>query len=171
MHLRTPLIAASIAAALALTGCNRNTDDTVADTTPEPIATTPAPAPVTEPAPLPSTDPGAAPAAPLTIQRVALGTAAQADNRIATPVTTFKATDNVVIAVDTFGVANNTPLIGKLVYQDGQTAGEQTTTLNASGAQSTAITFSNANGWVPGTYKAEVWLNGQLANTTSFTVQ
>lgn len=172
MTIRTSLLAAAIAAAVALTGCNRKTDDTVADTAPEPVATTPAPMPA-EPAPMPATDPAATPGpnAPLSVQKVSLGTAADANNRIATSMTTFKRTDPIVVAVDTMGTAQNAQVTGKLVFQDGQTAGEETATLNTTGAQSTAMTFNNANGWPAGNYKAEIWVNGQLANTATFTVQ
>lgn len=169
MTLRTSLLAAAIAAAVALTGCNRKTDDTVADTTPEPVATTPAADPMPAVTPDPMATPG--PNAPLSVQKVALGTSADANNRIGMPMTTFKRTDPIVVAVDTMGTAQNAQVTGKLVFQDGQTAGEETATLNTTGAQSTAMTFNNANGWPAGNYKAEIWVNGQLANTATFTVQ
>lgn len=166
MSLRTPLLVAAITAAIALTGCNRKTDDTMADTTPEPVATIPAPMPA-EPAPLPTTPaPGA-----LSVASVALGTAADANNAIAMPMTTFKRTDPIVVSVNTTGTASNAEVTGKLVFQDGQTAGEEKAVLNTTGPQATAMTFNNANGWPAGTYKAEVWVNGQMANTTTFTVQ
>ena len=43
--------------------------------------------------------------------------------------------------------------------------------LNTTGADTTVMTFTNANAWPAGTYKAEIWVNGQMANTTNFTVQ
>jgi len=155
------LLTAAIVAALALAGCNRKTDDTMADTAPAPIAT-PAPAPAMTPAPMP---------AAITVASVTLGTSAGADKRIATPMSTFKPNDPIVVSVATNGAAQNVDVRGKLVFQDGQTAGEQPTMLNTTGADTTVMTFTNANAWPAGNYKAEIWVNGQMAQSKNFTVQ
>lgn len=158
----TLLTTAIASLALALAGCNRKTDDTMADATPAPVATTPAPAPSMTPAPMP---------AAVTVGSVTMGTAAGSDKRITTPMTTFKPNDPIVVSVATNGAAQNVEMRGKLVYQDGQTAGEQPAALNTTGADTTVLTFTNANAWAAGSYKAEIWVNGQMANSTNFTVQ
>lgn len=160
----TYLLTTAIVAALTLAGCNRKTDDTMADTNPAPIATTPAPAPA------PAAMPAPAPAA-VTVASVTLGTAAGGDKRIAAPVSTFKPNDPIVVSVATNGAAQNVEVRGKLVYQDGQTAGEQPAMLNATGADTTVMTFTNPKAWPAGSYKAEIWVNGQMASSANFTVQ
>lgn len=172
MTIRTHhLLTAAIVAALALSGCNRKTDDTMTDT---PAATTPAPAPapVTPAEPMPTPGPSTMPAgAAVSVASVTLGNAAGADKRITTPMSTFKPTDPVVVSVATNGAAQNAEVRGRIVYQDGQTAGEETATLNTTGSDTTVMTFNNAKGWPTGTYKAEVWVNGQLAQSSDFAVR
>lgn len=157
----TYLLTAAIVAALALAGCNKKAPDATADTVPAPIAT-PAPAPAMAPAPMP---------AAVTVASVTLGTSAGADRRIATPMSTFKPNDPIVVSVATNGVAQDVEVRGKLVFQDGQTAGEQPTRLNSGGAENTVMTFTNANAWPAGAYKVEIWVNGQMAQSQNFTVQ
>jgi hypothetical protein len=53
----------------------------------------------------------------------------------------------------------------KLTYQDGQVAGEQSQVLNTTGAETTNVTFKNANGWPAGKYRAEVMVDGKAAGT------
>ena len=153
------VLAAALFASLAVVGCKKKE---------EPVAVTPAPAPV-EPAPLPA-EPAPMPAA-VTVSSVTLGTAAGADKKIATPTTTFKPSDKIVVSVATDGTASNAEVAAKLVYQDGQTAGEQKQMLNTTGAETTNIEFANSKPWPAGKYKAEVSLNGASAQTTEFEVK
>lgn len=149
-------LAAALAATLALAACNR-TDDAA---TPAPVVSEPAPA-------LPA---ATAPSA-LNVSAVTLGTSAGADRRIATPMTTFTSSDPIVVSIDTSGTAENVELTARLVFQDGQTAGEQTERLTTSGDEITNVTFTNANGWPAGTYRAEVWVNGSQVQSREFTVR
>jgi len=150
-------LAAALTATLALAACKR-TDDT------------PAPAPaVVEPAPIPApvtTAPSA-----LNVSAVTLGTSVGADRRIATPMSTFTTSDPIVVSIDTSGIAANAELTARLVYQDGQTAGEQTERLTTSGNEVTNVTFTNANGWPAGSYRAEIWVDGSQAQSRDFTVR
>ena len=149
-------LAAALAATLALAGCNR-TDDSA---TPAPVVSEPAPAlPV-------ATAPSA-----LNVSAVTLGTSAGADRRIATPMTTFTSSDPIVVSIDTSGTAENAELTARLVFQDGQTAGEQTERLTTSGDEITNVTFTNANGWPAGTYRAEIWVDGDQVQSREFTVR
>lgn len=151
-------LAAALLASIALVGCKKKE---------EPVAVTPAPAPV-EPAPMPPAAP--APAA-VSVTAVTLGTAAGADKRIATPVTTFAPKDKIIVSVDTSGTAANAELATKLLFQDGQTAGEKKETLNTTDMGTTNFEFTNTNPWPAGNYKAEVWLNGAPAQTVEFAVK
>ena len=157
----TPLQTALIAALLgsvALVGCKKKEEST--DSNAAPAATAPA-----EPAaPAPMT--GAPPpmAAAVTVSTVTVGKTAAADKSVA-PVALFAPKDDVVVSVRTDGSANNVAVGAKLTFQDGQVAGEQNATLNTSGAETTNITFKNANGWPAGKYRAEVMVDGKAAGT------
>ena len=145
-HASLNVAALALVAGLALVGCKKN----------EPAAPAPVPAPTT-PAPAP------APAA-VSVQGVTVGTAAGADKSVAAQAVIGQR-DAIIVSVRTFGTANNVPVVAKLSYQDGQTAGEQNVTLNTSGPDTTNITFSNANAWPAGTYTAHVSVNGVPAGT------
>ncbi|WP_408951710.1 hypothetical protein [Lysobacter sp. Hz 25] len=151
-------VAAALVAALALAGCKKKEEPVVVAPTP---TETPAPAPV-EPAPAP---------AALSVVSVTLGTAAGPDKKIAAPTTSFKPTDKIVASVATDGTATNAEVAAKLVYQDGQTAGEEKQTLNTTGAETTNFQFAKASPWPAGKYKVEISANGAVANTTELEVK
>ena len=151
-------VAAALVAALALAGCKKKEEPVVVAPAP---TETPAPAPV-EPAPAP---------AALSVTSVTLGTAAGADKKIAAPTTSFKPGDKIVASVATDGTASNAEVAAKLVYQDGQTAGEQKQTLNTTGAETTNFEFAKASPWPAGKYKVEITANGAVANTTELEVK
>jgi len=151
-------VAAALLATLALAGCKKDA---------EPVATTPTPV---EPAPLPPAEPMPTQAA-LNVTAVTLGTEAGADKKIASPMTTFAADDDIVVSIDTNGAASNAEIAAKLVYQDGQTAGEQKQSVTTTGMETTNVTFTNANPWPTGNYTVEVWVNGTQAQTTTFNVR
>lgn len=157
-----PLHAALIAALLgsvALVGCKKNEEST--DNNAAPAATTPA-----EPAPAPMTGapPPMAEAAAVAVSAVTVGKTAAADKSVA-PAALFAPKDDVIVSVRTDAAANNVTVGAKLTFQDGQVAGEQNATLNAAGAETTNITFKNANGWPAGKYRAEVMVDGKAAGT------
>lgn len=144
----------ALAGTLALAGCKKE------ETAPPPMESTPAPAPMTEPAPAP------APAAPaVSVTSITVGNTAAADKSVA-PVAMIGGKDKIIVSVKTDGAANNATLAAKLTYQDGQVAGEQTASLNTSGAETTNIEFSKATAWPAGKYRADVTLDGQPVGTT-----
>lgn len=158
----TPLQTALIAALLgsvALVGCKKKEEST--DNNAAPAATAPA-----EPAPAPMTGapPPMAEAAAVSVSNVTVGKSAAADKSVA-PAALFAPKDDVIVSVKTDGAANNVSVAAKLTFQDGQVAGEQTATLNTSGAETTNVTFKNAKGWPAGKYRAEVMVDGKAAGT------
>lgn len=158
----TPLQNALMAALLgsvALVGCKKKEEST--DTNAAPAATAPA-----EPAPAPMTGapPPMAAASAVAVSSVTVGKSAAADKSVATSAL-FAPKDDVVVSVKTDGAASNVNVGAKLTFQDGQVAGEQSATLNTSGAETTNITFKNANGWPAGKYRAEVMVDGKAAGT------
>ena len=143
--LNTALVVA-LAGAVALVGCKKK-EETV-------VAPAPAPAPVSAPAP--------APLAAVTVSSVTVGTTAAADKSVA-PASVIGAKDKIIVSVRTDGTASNANVGAKLTYQDGQVAGEQSATLNTSGAETTNIEFTKATPWPAGKYRAEVTVDGQAA--------
>ena len=145
-HASLNVAALAVMASLALVGCKKN----------EPA--NPAPAP-TAPAPAPAPAPEA-----VAVQAVTVGTKAAADKSVAAQAV-IGARDPIIVSVRTMGTASNVPVVARLTYQDGQTAGEQNVTLNTSGPDTTNITFSNSNDWTAGNYTANVSVNGMQAGT------
>lgn len=168
-HKSMHIALAAAIAAMALAGCNRDAERDNAGELP-PAATTPATTPMTTPDPV--TPPAStAPQTAVNVTSVALGTEAAADRSITTPTTSFAPGDPIVVSVQTDGAASNVEVGARLTYQDGQVAGEERQTLNTTGAETTNITFNNANDWPAGTYTVEVTVDGVRAESTSFTVQ
>src|SRR5690606_2736815 len=167
----THLAVAAALATIALSGCNRDAERTDAGELP-PAASAPA-----SPMDAPGTRPDATRAPADTAQQavdvtsVTLGTEAGADRSIANPTTTFAVGDPIVVSIRTDGAANGVEIGARLVYQDGQVAGEERQTLNTTGAETTNITFNNANDWPTGTYTVEVTVDGASADSASFAVE
>ena len=116
-----------------------------------------------EPAPMTGAPPPTETAA-VNVSTVTVGKTAAADKSVA-PAALFAPKDDIIVSVRTDGAANNVNVGAKLTFQDGQVAGEQNATLNTSGAETTNITFKNANGWPAGKYRAEVVVDGKAAGT------
>ena len=153
-------VAAALLASLALVGCKK--DAPAPDTAMTPPPAMNEPMPHAEPMPMETA---------LSVSSVTLGKAAGADKTIAMPMTSFSSQDPIVVSIATNGAASNADIAAKLIYQDGQTAGEQSQSINATGMETTNITFTNPKGWPAGSYTAEVWVNGGQAQTTPFTVK
>jgi hypothetical protein len=149
-------VLAALLATVAVTGCKKKEESV--DTTAQPAATTPAP--MTEPA---APQPMAA-AAAVNVSGVTVGKTAAADKSVA-PGALFGPKDDIIVSVRTDGTANNANIGVKLTFQDGQVAGEQSVALNTTGAETTNVTFKNANGWPAGKYRAEVTVDGRAAGT------
>ena len=151
-------VLAALLATVALAGCKKKED--TADNNAQPAAMTPAaPAPMTEAAPQPMTA-----AAGVNVSAVTVGKTAAADKTV-TSVALFAPKDDIIVSIRTDGSANNANVAAKLTFQNGQVAGEQNQVVNATGAETTNITFKNANGWPAGKYRAEVMVDGKAAGS------
>jgi hypothetical protein len=164
--------AAAVIATVALAGCKRNDADvqSTATTGNEPASSRVEP--VSPSAPM-ATDMGRGQDAQtaLNVTSVTLGTEAGDDMSITDPTTTFKTVGPIVVSVATNGAASNVDITARLVYQDGQQAGEETETVNTTGMETTNFTFSNAEPWPTGNYTAEVLINGTQAQSKAFTIR
>lgn len=152
------VLAAALVGSVALVGCKKKE---------EPVATPPAaetPAPMTpEPAPAP------APAAATTVNSVDLGNNIGADNKIATPGSSFATKDPIYASVTTDG-PNAGKLAAKWSFQDGQVVHEESKDV-AAGPQVTQFQITKPDGWPVGKYKLEVSLDGAVVQTREFDVK
>jgi len=151
-------VLAALLATVALAGCKKKED--TADNNAQPAAMTPAaPAPMTEAAPQPMTA-----AAGVNVSAVTVGKTAAADKTV-TSVALFAPKDDIIVSIRTDGSANNANVAAKLTFQNGQVAGEQNQVVNTTGAETTNISFKNANGWPAGKYRADVMVDGKAAGS------
>ncbi|QOW19514.1 hypothetical protein INQ41_13055 [Lysobacter ciconiae] len=153
-------VATALMASLALAGCKKD----------KPVDTAATPPPMSTPAPSqPATPPPMSSA--VSITSVTLGKAAGADKRIESATTDFASTDPIVVSVATNGSSGSTTIHTRLMYQDGQVAGEESQSIATDGMETTNFTFNNANGWPAGNYTAEVSVDNAAPRTTTFTVK
>lgn len=155
-------LSAALAAALVLSACKKPEPTPP----PAPAATSPAPTPI-EPAP------AAAPTASVTA--LDLGNSVGADNRVATPATTFAPKDTIYasVATRTSDAAASVPgkLAARWTFQDGQTVHEDSRDLTLAGDGATAFQISKPDGFPAGRYKVEISLDGTVVQSKEFEVK
>ena len=150
------VLATALVGSIALVGCKKKEEPVI---TP-PAAETPAPM---EPAPAPA-------ATTTTVSSVDLGNAIGADNKIASPISTFATSDKVYASVATDG-PNAGKLSAKWTHIDSnQTVHEESKDIPA-GAQVTQFEISKPDGWPTGKYKLEVSLDGAVVQTREYEVR
>ena len=150
------VLATALVGSIALVGCKKKEEPVI---TP-PAAETPAPM---EPAPAPA-------ATTTTVSSVDLGNAIGADNKIASPISTFATSDKVYASVVTDG-PNAGKLSAKWTHIDSnQTVHEESKDIPA-GPQVTQFEISKPDGWPTGKYKLEVALDGAVVQTREYEVK
>lgn len=150
------VLATALVGSIALVGCKKKEEPVV---TP-PAAETPAPM---EPAPAPA-------ATTTTVSSVDLGNAIGADNKIASPISTFATSDKVYASVASDG-PNAGKLSAKWTHIDSnQTVHEESKDIPA-GPQVTQFEISKPDGWPTGKYKLEVSLDGAVVQTREYEVK
>ena len=150
------VLATVLVGSIALVGCKKKEEPVI---TP-PAAETPAPM---EPAPAPA-------ATTTTVSSVDLGNAIGADNKIASPISTFATSDKVYASVATDG-PNAGKLSAKWTHIDSnQTVHEESKDIPA-GAQVTQFEISKPDGWPTGKYRLEVSLDGAVVQTREYEVR
>jgi hypothetical protein len=172
-HALPTAVAAALIATLAVAGCKKREETTTPPpsataTLPAPAATTAAPmAPATTAAPAPSTTAGAPAATALTVSTLDLGNAIGADNRIASPSTSFAKTDTIHASVATDGPGGD--LTAKWTMGD-KVVDTQNKTV-AAGPQVTEFSISKPGGWPTGHYKLEVMAGANTLKTAEFDIK
>ncbi|NIK39424.1 hypothetical protein FHY12_001709 [Xanthomonas arboricola] len=169
-------LAIALAGVLALSGCSKKADDdsvskdptsgAATEAMPGPAATPPASdqAGQSTATGASSTDSAATAGSAVAVSSVVVGTEAAADKSV-TPSASIGAKSTIIVSIKTDGSASNVPVSAKMTYQDGQVAGEQTATLNTSGAETTNLSFSKPDGWPAGTYTVQAMVDGKPAGT------
>lgn len=155
-------VATALLASLALAGCKKQSAEVDTTATPAPMST---PAPVEPATPPPAMDNA------LTVSSVTLGKEAGADKTITASTTEFSAKDPIIVSVATSGAASDANIHARLVYEDGQVAGEESQAISANGMDTTNFIFKNTKGWPTGSYTAEVSVNDAAPHNTAFTVK
>jgi len=145
---------AALAAAVALSGCNRD---------PAPATPMTPPAATTDPAPAMQTGPlTGGMTGSTTVTSITVGNTPATDASTASQ-TTLAVRDPIVVTVRTDGVPGSVEIAARLKYQDGQEVGQESATLNTAGAETTNMTFQHPTGWPTGTYTVDVTVDGQPA--------
>lgn len=161
---RPLMLAASLAAALALSACGKKDEST---------SQIPSSAPPSAMAPAPAATAATATSgevAPVSFNALELGSTVDATNRILAVGTSFAPKDTIYASVETGGSGNAT-LAAKWSYQDGTVVHEDSKVLDAKGAQTTAFMISKPSGFAAGNYKVEISLNGNVVANKDFSVK
>ncbi len=149
----------AVVGAAALAGCRKD----------EPAPVVPPTTP-TETAPPSAPPPATSVTAPASTASVTLGNAIDANNTIATPLTSFAAGDTIHASVATDSPSAST-LVAKWTHLDSnQTVAEETKQV-AAGAQTTDFHISKPDGWPTGRYRVEISQDGSVINTSEFDVK
>lgn len=113
---------------------------------------------------------GGQPAA-LQVADVKIGKGIGADKHVANETDTFAPRDTVYAAVHTTGTAQNTQIVGRWTFQDGQVVDERTESISPTGDTYTEFHIAKPTGWPAGKYTLHVLVNGQEVQTKDFTVK
>jgi hypothetical protein len=104
------------------------------------------------------------------VSQIDLGRSLNADKTIGDNTSSFKPNDTIYASVATAGSAATATVRARWTYQDGQVVNESTQTIAPTGDARTEFHISKPDGWPPGKYKVEVFLNGSSAGTKDFEV-
>ena len=193
---RTTALCSAVLASLLLSACGKQqpaaptNPPAAASTAPAPAATAPAAAgsaaaPAT-PAASSTSASAAAPAAtavaaapakakaPLTVAKVTLGDAVNAEHKISRPGSSFAASDKTIYAsVATEGSSGGATLNAKWSYLEGQ--GQLVSSVSQSiataGPAITTFKVENPDLWPAGKYKVEISLDGKPVATQDFAIK
>jgi cellulase/cellobiase CelA1 len=101
---------------------------------------------------------------------VDLGRSLGADKRVTEKTDSFKPNETVYVSVTTEGSAPTATLKARWTYEGGQLVQESSQTIAPTGAAVTEFHVAKPDGWPKGSYKVEVFLNGNSVETESFKV-
>jgi hypothetical protein len=122
----------------------------------------------------PSASPAPAPApaadTAVRVTDVDLGRAVGLDKRVTDKTDSFTPTETIYVSVRTEGSASNATLKARWTYEGGQLVQESSRTIAPTGTAVTEFHIAKPGGWPKGSYKVEVFLDGNTVETESFKV-
>jgi hypothetical protein len=105
------------------------------------------------------------------VSQIDIGRSLNADKTIGDNTSSFKPTDTIYASVATAGSGPTTAVKARWTFQDGQVVNESTQTIAPTADARTEFHISKPDGWPPGKYKLEVFLDGSPAGTKDFEVE
>jgi hypothetical protein len=105
------------------------------------------------------------------VTEVTLGRSVGGDKAITDRTDTFKPNDTIYASVATEGSSPSATLRAKWSFEGGQLVDESTRTIAPNNRERTEFHISKPDGWPPGKYKLEVFLNDQLTETKNVDVR
>jgi hypothetical protein len=123
--------------------------------------------PAASPAPAP---PPAAAETAVRVTEVDLGRALGADKRVTDKTNSFTPAETIYLSVRTEGSASTATLKARWTYEGGQLVQELSRSIAPAGTAVTEFHVAKPDGWPKGSYKVEVFLNGNSVETESFKV-
>ena len=105
------------------------------------------------------------------VSQIDMGRSLNADKTINDNTDSFKPNDTIYASIVTEGTAATATLKARWTYQEGQVVNESTQTIAPTGDARTEFHISKPDGWPPGKYKLEVFLNGSSAATRDVEVE
>jgi hypothetical protein len=99
-----------------------------------------------------------------------VGRSLGSDKRVADKTDSFKPNETVYVSVTTQGSAPSATLKARWTYEGDQLVQESSQTIAPTGTAVTEFHVAKPDGWPKGTYKVEVFLNGNSVETESFKV-
>ena len=105
------------------------------------------------------------------VSQIDMGRSLNADKTINDNTLSFKPNDTIYASIVTAGSAATAAVKARWTYGDGQVVNEFTQMIAPTGDARTEFHISKPDGWPPGKYKLEVFLNGSSAATKDFEVE
>ncbi len=102
---------------------------------------------------------------------VTLGRAIGGDKAVTDKTDDFQPNDTIYASVATEGTAASASLRARWTYGDGQVVDEATRTIAPGGRALTEFHIAKPDGWPPGDYQVEIFLDGKSAETKKFEVK
>jgi hypothetical protein len=120
--------------------------------------------------PAASPPPPAATETAVRVTDVDLGRALGLDRRVTDKTDSFTPAETIYVSVRTEGSASTATLKARWTYEGGQLVQESSRTIAPTGTAVTEFHVAKPDGWPKGSYKVEVFLNGNSVETESFKV-
>lgn len=110
-------------------------------------------------------------AADVSVSHIEIGKNVDADKRVTEATKEFRPGETVYASVLTNGAAQNTEMMVRWTFQDGQIVDESVQTISPTGTAATEFHITKPDGLPAGKYRVEVFVNGKSAGVEEFEVK